>query len=144
MEKLQVSLQQKPVVELQLSKRQRPIEKNGVFFDGVQNRVASGVKPEEVGYQLAFSKQEMRKVIKEYPGKEVKKSLEHLYKKIEKQLCEEENLLQVTWLAMQDVFIRQCKSHEDIINKCYPDSGISLEFTVGDVLQYFSDIAQSH
>ncbi|XP_033743453.1 exocyst complex component 1-like isoform X1 [Pecten maximus] len=122
----------------------RPMEKLHVFFDGVQNRVASGVKPEEVGYQLAFSKQELRKVIKEYPGKEVKKSLEHLYKKVEKQLCEEENLLQVTWLAMQDVFLRQCTSHEDLINKCYPDSGISLEFSVGDVLQYFSDIAQSH
>lgn len=43
-----------------------------VFFEGVQNRVATGVKPEEVGFQLAFSKQELRKVIKEYPVKEVR------------------------------------------------------------------------
>jgi hypothetical protein len=42
-----------------------------VFFEGIQGRVAAGVKEEEVGYQLAFSKQELRKVIKEYPGKEV-------------------------------------------------------------------------
>jgi hypothetical protein len=45
-----------------------------VFFEGVQNRVATGVKPEEVGFQLAFSKQELRKVIKEYPVKEVRSS----------------------------------------------------------------------
>ena len=33
--------------------------------------MAAGVKWEEVGFQLAFSKTELRKVIKEYPGKEV-------------------------------------------------------------------------
>ena len=33
--------------------------------------MAAGIKAEEVGFQLAFSKAELRKVIKEYPGKEV-------------------------------------------------------------------------
>lgn len=42
------------------------------FFDGVQARVASGVKASEVGYQLAFSKQELRKVISQYPGSAVR------------------------------------------------------------------------
>ena len=41
------------------------------FFEGVETLVAQGVKAEEVGYQMAFNKQELRKVIKEYPGKEV-------------------------------------------------------------------------
>lgn len=53
------------------------------------------MKESEVSYQMAFSKQELRKVIKEYPGKEVKKGLDNLYRKVEKHLCEEENLLQV-------------------------------------------------
>lgn len=65
------------------------------FFEGVEARVAQGVREEEVSYQLAFNKQELRKVIKEYPGKEVKKGLDNLYKKVDKHLCEEENLLQV-------------------------------------------------
>lgn len=42
-----------------------------MFFDGVQARVASGVKISEVSYQLAFSKQELRKVISQYPGSAV-------------------------------------------------------------------------
>ncbi|KAK3099143.1 hypothetical protein FSP39_000104 [Pinctada imbricata] len=122
----------------------RPLEKLHVFFEGVKNKISTGVKPEDVGYQLAFSKQELRKVIKEYPSKEVKKGLENLYKKIEKQLCDEENLLQVVWLSMQDEFIKQTKYYEELINKCYPDSGISLEFRIPEILQFFSDIAQSH
>ena len=49
----------------------------------------------QVSYQLQYSKQELRKVIQSYPGKEVKKGLADLYKKVEKHLCEEENLVQV-------------------------------------------------
>lgn len=41
------------------------------FFEGVQARVASGVKMSEVSYQLAFNKQELRKVIQQYPGSTV-------------------------------------------------------------------------
>lgn len=66
-----------------------------LFFEGVEAKVAQGIKESEVGYQMAFSKQELRKVTKEYHGREVKKGLDHLYKKVEKHLSEEENLLQV-------------------------------------------------
>uniref|UniRef100_A0A671PYF9 Exocyst complex component 1 n=1 Tax=Sinocyclocheilus anshuiensis TaxID=1608454 RepID=A0A671PYF9_9TELE len=110
----------------------------------LEARVAQGVREEEVSYQLAFNKQELRKVIKEYPGKEVKKGLDNLYKKVDKHLCEEENLLQVVWHSMQDEFIRQYKHFEGLINRCYPGSGITMEFTIQDMLEYFSSIAQSH
>ena len=66
-----------------------------LFFEGVQAKVGAGVKESEVSYQMAFSKQELRRVVKEYPAREVKKGLENLYRKVEKHLCEEENLLQV-------------------------------------------------
>ncbi|KAH9489273.1 Exocyst complex component 1 [Bulinus truncatus] len=122
----------------------RPLEKLHVFFEGVEVRLSKGMKPEEIGYVVDFSKQELRKVIKEYPGKEVKKNLEHLKKKVEKQLCEEENLIQVVWHEMQDLFINQYKYYDSLMKKCYPDTNITLEFTIENVLQYFSDIAQSH
>ncbi|XP_036378131.1 exocyst complex component 1 isoform X2 [Megalops cyprinoides] len=122
----------------------QPLEKLNHFFEGVEARVAQGVREEEVSYQLAFSKQELRKVIKEYPGKEVKKGLDNLYKKVDKHLCEEENLLQVVWHSMQDEFIRQYKHFVGLIGRCYPGSGITMDFTIQDILEYFSSIAQSH
>ncbi|KAH6923801.1 hypothetical protein HPB50_007267 [Hyalomma asiaticum] len=123
----------------------RPLEKLNLFFEGVQSKVAQGVKEEEVGYQLAFSKQELRKVIKEYPGKEVKRGLEALYRKVEKHLSDESSsLLQVVWHSMQDEFIRQYKSLEALVQRCYPGSMITLEFTIDDILAFFSDIARSH
>ncbi|KAM4053315.1 exocyst complex component 1 isoform 5-T5 [Anomaloglossus baeobatrachus] len=121
-----------------------PLEKLNIFFEGVKARVAQGIGYDEVSYQLAFSKQELRKVIKDYPGKEVKKGLDNLYKKMDKHLCEEENLLQVVWHTMQDEFIRQYKHFEGLIEKCYTGAGITMEFTIQDILEYFSSIAQSH
>ncbi|XP_044155327.1 exocyst complex component 1 isoform X8 [Bufo gargarizans] len=121
-----------------------PLEKLNIFFEGVKARVAQGIGYDEVSYQLAFSKQELRKVIKDYPGKEVKKGLDNLYKKVDKHLCEEENLLQVVWHTMQDEFIRQYKHFEGLIEKCYTGAGITMEFTIQDILEYFSSIAQSH
>jgi len=122
----------------------RPMEKVSIFFEGVEARVAQGVKSEEIGYQLAYSKTELRKLVRDYPGKEVKKNLEHLYKKVEKHLCEEENLLQVVWVRMQDEFLKQYKHFDLLINQCYAEAGVTFEFTINDLLAYFSDIAQLH
>lgn len=74
----------------------------------------------------------------------MKRGLEALYKKVEKHLCEDENLLQVVWRAMQEEFIQQYKTLEDLIQQCYPGSMISLEFTIQDILNFFSEIARQH
>ncbi len=41
------------------------------FFEGVEGLIAGGTKVDEVGYRLDYSKNELKKCIKEYPGKEV-------------------------------------------------------------------------
>jgi len=53
-------------------------------------------------------------------------------------------ILQVVWHSMQDEFIKQILYFESMISKCYPDSGIAFEFTIDNLLSYFSDIAQLH
>ncbi|XP_055534172.1 exocyst complex component 1 [Wyeomyia smithii] len=122
----------------------RPLEKLNQFFEGVQQKVQQGVKETEISYQMAYSKQELRKVIAQYPAREVKKGLEQLYKKVEKHLCEEENLLQVVWRAMQEEFIAQYNSLELWIQRCYAGAMITLDFTIKDILDFFSEIARSH
>ena len=115
-----------------------------IFFDGVSARINAGVKEAEISYQLQFSKQELKKVVHAYPGREVRAGLEKLYKKVEKHLSEEENLLQVVWHHMQEEFIRQYKYIEDLLQRCYPGAQICLDFTMEDILEYFSGIAMHH
>ncbi|XP_009944548.1 PREDICTED: exocyst complex component 1-like, partial [Leptosomus discolor] len=122
----------------------QPLEKLNHFFEGVKARVAQGVKEEEVSFQLAYSKQELRKVIEKYPGKEVKRALETLYRKIHKYLSPEENLLPVVWHAMEQEFIRQYREFEHLIQRCYAGSGIAMDFTMEDLLSYFNSITLSN
>ncbi|KAF6779408.1 hypothetical protein AHF37_01198 [Paragonimus kellicotti] len=121
----------------------RPLEKLATFFEGVQAALDAGVRPEVIQYQFAFSKQELRKVIREYPGREVKRGLESLCKKVEKHLSEEGNLFQVVWRSIQAQFLEQCQLFNVLINECYPDSGIALEFTIDHLQNYFTEIAHS-
>lgn len=106
--------------------------------------MSHGVKETEISYQMAYSKQELRKLIAQYPAREVKKGLDALYKKVEKHLCDEENLLQVVWRAMQEEFIVQYNFLEDRIQRCYAGAMITLDFTIDDILTFFSEIARSH
>lgn len=45
---------------------------------------------------------------------------------------------------MQEEFIQQYKYIADLVEKCYPGANVTLEFSIDDVLQYFSEIARSH
>ena len=123
----------------------RPLEKINTFFDGVQAKVAQGVKEEEISFQLAFSKQELRRVLQLVTLREVRKGLEEMYRRIEKHAFEpKSNLIEVIWHAMQHEFLSQYKAIQSMIERCYPSSNLGLAFSIGDVLQVFSDIAQSH
>ncbi|EGD72018.1 hypothetical protein PTSG_00034 [Salpingoeca rosetta] len=120
----------------------RPMERLSSFFEGVEQLIRQGTAPQDVGYYSEFNKQQLRAIIKLYPGKEVKKGLESTYKRVQKQLCTEENLLVVVWRSIQEEFVRLHAHFEELIAKCYPNSNIRLEFEVEDLLQYFASIAE--
>ena len=67
----------------------------------------------------------------------VKKGLDKLYHKMEKDMSDASQL-EVTWGIMQKAFIEQFKEFEDLIEKCYPGSSITLEFTIEDLTNYIS------
>lgn len=122
----------------------RPLEKIHVFFEQIEKALENGIRPEEIGYQQQFSRLELKKVVQAYPGKEVKKGLENLYKKVEKHLIDGSSLIEVVWRQMQDDFLKQLKHYQQLIGKCYPNSRADLEVSIQDALQYFSEIAQQH
>uniref|UniRef100_A0A914ZGK6 Exocyst complex component Sec3 PIP2-binding N-terminal domain-containing protein n=1 Tax=Parascaris univalens TaxID=6257 RepID=A0A914ZGK6_PARUN len=122
----------------------KPLEKVHVFFEGIEQAIEQGMKPEEIAFQQQFSRAELRKVLALYPGKEVKKGLEQLYRNVEKHLVENSPLLQVVWRHMQDEFLKELKRYHQIIGQCYANSRIDLEVSIQDVLTYFSQFAQEH
>ena len=75
---------------------------------------------------------------------QVKKGLEKLYRKVEKDICEEEGMLQVVWVNIQNAFIRQYQRFTRLIDLCYPDSNITFEFSLEDIEEFFSTSQHSH
>ena len=69
----------------------------------------------------------------------MKRGLEKLYRRIEKDVSEE--VLQVVWGGMQEAFIEQCSRFQSLIAECYPGANITLEFTLGDIAEYFASIS---
>ncbi|KAM3589562.1 hypothetical protein VKS41_000421 [Umbelopsis sp. WA50703] len=119
----------------------RPLGRLLEFFEGVETMMKTSTA-EEVSFHMNYNKAQLRKVIAQYPPKEIKKSLEQLYKRVDKHFSEEEGLLQVVWRGIQEEFIRQHEKMEDLIRQCYPDANVSLEFTIQDLLAMMSELAR--
>ena len=83
----------------------KPLEKVSVFFEGVTSEIENGRREEEIQFQQLYNKSELKKAIKQYPGKKVETGLKELYARVEKHTAEDDNrLLQVVWREMQAKF----------------------------------------
>lgn len=121
----------------------KPLGKLLEFFEGIEVLLKSGPS-NEVSFHVQYSKSALKEVLKRYPGKEIRKSLEVLYKRVDKHFTEDEGLLQVVWRSIQEEFARLLRKYEDIIGKCYPESNARLDFSMEELLEYFSDMASKH
>ncbi|KAI9205813.1 exocyst complex component Sec3-domain-containing protein [Polychytrium aggregatum] len=122
----------------------KPLGKLFEFFEGIDELLENHITPEEISFRLQYNKSALKDVLKRYPGKEIRKGLESLYKRVEKHFPSENGLLQVAWRGIQEEFTRQLRKYEDTMARCYPDSGLKIEFTMDELLGYFSDLARAH
>ena len=141
-----------------------------MFCEGVERLISSGVAPKDVGFQMRFSKQELRKCIAEYPAKEarlhahvmlaalfsllllnilsthrltisqIKHAVAEMHKRVMRQLSDEVGLHSLAWGKIQDEFIHLVSSFAALITKCYADPGLHLGFTVADVQAFFDAV----
>ncbi|KAI8903121.1 exocyst complex component Sec3-domain-containing protein [Gorgonomyces haynaldii] len=121
----------------------KPLGKLVDFFDGVESLLKTQLA-HEISFHVQYSKNSLRDLIKKYPGREIKKALEVIYKRVDKHYSEEEGLLQVVWRGIQEEFTRMLRRYEELIAKCYPESNLRLDFTMEELLGYFSELAKLH
>ncbi len=74
---------------------------------------------------------------------QVKKGLEKLYRRLDKDLTEEVGLLRVIWGSMQKSFMELYQHFTKLIAKCYPGANISLEFELQNIIEYFQSISDN-
>ena len=98
----------------------------------------------EIASSSSFNKNALRKVIKDYNSKDIKKHIDSLAKRVEKHFMEgvekdeaagsvaSAKLINTVWKACKDELLKLTEHWSSRITQLYGD-GISLDFTVGDV-----------
>lgn len=65
-----------------------------------------------------------------------------MYKQLFKHFTDD-NLIAEIWLSIQNEFTDHIKIIEDLINKCYPNTNIKLDFTLDELKNMYYDIEKS-
>lgn len=86
----------------------------------------------------------------------MRRNIDALYKRVEKHfslaseqpgggpaVTEEGSALKDVWTACQDEMVRETEKYARLIAQCYESTGVTLEFTAGDVEQYFRTARRS-
>ena len=119
------------------------------YFEGVE-RLLKTTAPTEISSNSSYSKTALRKVVKEFTTKDVKKHVDTLFKRVEKHFTDASEtttaevngmaagtVLVGVWKACEDEVLRITELFTKRIQQCYADSGISLDYTVMDVENAF-------
>ncbi|KAJ7630772.1 exocyst complex component sec3 subunit [Roridomyces roridus] len=124
----------------------RPFGKLIDYFEGVE-RLLKTTAPSEVSTNANYNKSALKKVVKEYNAKDVRKHVDALFKRVEKHFTEasektttEESggiapgtVMVGVWKACEEELQRITELMMKRISQCYTDSGVTLDYTATDV-----------
>ncbi|KAJ6509372.1 exocyst complex component Sec3-domain-containing protein [Mycena vitilis] len=124
----------------------RPFGKLIDYFEGIE-RLLKTTAPSEVSTNASYNKSALKKVVKEYNAKDIRKHVDALFKRVEKHFTEasektttEESggitpgtVLVGVWKACEEELLRVTELMTKRISQCYGDSGVTLDYTAADV-----------
>ncbi|KAI6153692.1 exocyst complex component Sec3-domain-containing protein [Pisolithus tinctorius] len=124
----------------------RPFAKLIDFFEGVE-RLLKTTAPSEVQKNSSYNKPALKRVLKEYDGKDVRKHIDVLFRRVEKHFTEAEEkttreessgitpgtVMVGVWKACEEELQRMTENFNAKLSQCYSDSGLSLEYSSSDV-----------
>ncbi|KAG0704350.1 exocyst complex component Sec3-domain-containing protein [Suillus ampliporus] len=124
----------------------RPFAKITDYFDGIE-RLLTTTAPTEVSKNSNYNRSSLKKVVKEFDGKDIRKHIDALFKRVEKHFTEAEEkatkeessviapgtVMVGVWKACEEELQRMTENFNKRISQCYADSGVSLEYTGADV-----------
>lgn len=120
------------------------------FFEGVE-RVLKTTAPSEVQKNTNYSKTALKKAVKEFDGKDVRKHIDALFRRVEKHFTEAEEkttkeessgiaagtVMVGVWKACEEELLRMTEGFRGRIVQCYGESGVAMEYTSSDVESAF-------
>ncbi|KAF8498012.1 exocyst complex component Sec3-domain-containing protein [Gautieria morchelliformis] len=118
----------------------RPLAKILDYFDGVE-RLLKSSSPSGVSSNSSYNKSSLKRVVKEYNAKDMRRHVDALFKRVEKHYADpgEEhagnnaNLFKGVWTACEQEVVKSTERFSRLIAQCYKETGVSLEYTTQEV-----------
>ncbi|OSD03282.1 hypothetical protein PYCCODRAFT_1434698 [Trametes coccinea BRFM310] len=127
----------------------RPFAKIIEFFEGVE-RLLKTTAPSEIASNSSYSRSALKKVVKEYTAKDVRKHIDALFKRVEKHFTEASEkatteeasastgiapgtVMVGVWKACEEELLRITELFNKRLSQCYKDTGVTLEYSAADV-----------
>ncbi|KAF8078783.1 exocyst complex component, sec3 subunit [Lyophyllum atratum] len=124
----------------------RPLARIIDYFEGVE-RLLKTTAPTEVANNSIYNKSALRKVVREYSSKDVRKHIDALFIRVGKHFAEGSGktttddsggimpgtVLVGVWKACEEELLRITDLFTKRISQCYGDTGVTLEYTAADV-----------
>lgn len=119
------------------------------YFEGVE-RLLKTTAPTEIASNSSYNRSALKKVVKEYTTKDVRKYIDALFKRVEKHFTEASEkattedasanigiapgtVMVGVWKACEEELLRITELFNKRISQCYKESNVSLEYTAADV-----------
>ncbi|THH10168.1 hypothetical protein EW145_g1521 [Phellinidium pouzarii] len=113
------------------------------YFDGVE-RMLKTTAPTEVSKNSSYNRSALKRVVKEFNSKDVRKNIDALFKRVEKHFTDSDapeaasglaagTVMVGVWKACEDELLRMTDFYTKQISHCYKGSGVALEYTRVDV-----------
>lgn len=114
------------------------------YFEAVE-RLLKITSPSEVSNNNSYSKSALRKVVKEYNSKDVRKHIEAMHTRIGKHFADSSLMIDENgisdfgaifvdiWKACEEEVLRITELFSRRIIQCYGETGITLDYTTADV-----------
>jgi exocyst complex component 1 len=113
------------------------------YFEGVE-RLLKTTAPSEIANNNIYNKSALRKTLKEYGAKDIRKHVDALFARVTKHFAEASEkattedrgpatVMVGVWKSCEEELLRITELFSKRISQCYKDSGISLEYTVAEV-----------
>ncbi len=119
------------------------------FFEGL-DRIAKDGSPADLSSNSNFNKSALKKIVKDYTAKDIRKHIDALAKRVEKHFTDAEKasvedasgilsgkVLIGVWNSCEEEFVKLTETWSSRITMLYGDIGVTLEYTTADVESAF-------
>lgn len=101
--------------------------------------------PAEISLHPACSKSALKKLLKDYTAKDMRKSVEAMARRVDKQFSHDDDagsgpvdpviaeVINTVWKEITSELKRDTGRVQEMIGRCYSDSNLGIEYGAGDV-----------